>query len=149
MPVKTIHDVGQRHRPGGPNPLVSVIIPCYNYAHFLPDAIGSALRQDGVDVEIIVVNDASTDDSASVAVSFQQRHPQVRLLDNKTNTGHVVAFNNGYALPKGNSSSGWMQMICLRRVHCCGRWRFSVPSRRSDWCMVIHAISVPRQPPMQ
>ena len=101
VPVETVQEVGQRSGRPGPQPLVSVIIPCYNYAHFLPDAIGSALRQEGVDVEIIIVNDASTDDSAIVAASFQQRHPQVRLLDSETNTGHVVAFNTGYALARG------------------------------------------------
>ena len=50
---------------------VSVVIPCYRYGHFLHDCIGSALRdQPGVDVRVLVIDDASPDDSADVARSI-------------------------------------------------------------------------------
>lgn len=82
-------------------PLVSVIIPCYNYARFLPESVGSVLSQAGVEVEVIVVDDASKDDSAAVAAAFAARDPRVRLVRHATNTGHVVAFNDGYAHATG------------------------------------------------
>ena len=85
----------------GRRPSVSIIIPCYNYGRFLPESIGSALTQDGVDVQVIVVDDASTDDSAAVAGAFAQRDPRVTLVRHDTNTGHVVAFNDGYAHAAG------------------------------------------------
>jgi glycosyltransferase involved in cell wall biosynthesis len=56
-------------------PLVSVVIPCYNHARFLGEAIESVLTQTYPHVEIIVVNDGSTDNTAEVAA----RYPEVRM----------------------------------------------------------------------
>lgn len=58
------------------NPLVSVIIPVYNGAHFLPDALESVAAQDYRPFEVIVADDGSTDETAAVAESF----PGVRCL---------------------------------------------------------------------
>ncbi|GIJ79381.1 Glycosyl transferase family 2 [Micromonospora phaseoli] len=80
---------------------VSIIIPCYNYARFLPDSIGSTLSQQGVEPEVIVVDDASTDDSAAVARAFAETDSRITLIQHKTNTNHVVAFNDGYAVASG------------------------------------------------
>jgi hypothetical protein len=85
----------------GRRALVSVIVPCYNYARFLPDSLGSALSQEGVDVEVIVVNDASTDDSAEVAGRYAKDDPRVTVINHESNTGHVVAFNDGLAAATG------------------------------------------------
>lgn len=85
----------RRHR-------VSVIIPCYNYARFLPTSIGSALSQDDVDVEVIVVNDASTDDSLLVATHYARTDSRVQVVDNLENLGHVRTFNAGYARATGD-----------------------------------------------
>jgi glycosyltransferase involved in cell wall biosynthesis len=85
-----------------PTAKVSVIIPCYNYARFLPAAIDSALSQVGIGVEVIVVNDASTDNSADVARSYAARDARLTLIDHKTNTGHVVAYNDGFDVATGD-----------------------------------------------
>lgn len=83
------------------SPKVSVIIPCYNYARFLPESVPSALEQDGADIEVIIVNDASTDDSATVADRYAEADPRVRVVHHERNTGHVVAFNDGLARATG------------------------------------------------
>jgi glycosyltransferase involved in cell wall biosynthesis len=80
--------------------LVSVVVPCYNYGRYLPAAVGSVLEQRDVDVEVVVVDDASTDDSAEVAGRLAS-DPRVRVLRNATNQGHVRTFNNGLALVTG------------------------------------------------
>jgi hypothetical protein len=82
-------------------PLVSVIIPCFNYGRFLEASVGSCLSQRSVDVEIIIVDDASTDDSAAVADGLAARDPRVRVIRNATNQNHVRTFNNGYAVASG------------------------------------------------
>jgi GT2 family glycosyltransferase len=80
---------------------VSVIIPCYNYGHFLSESVSSALSQEGVEPEVIVVDDASTDDSAAVAERFAAQDTRVTLVRHLRNTGHVVAFNDGLAAATG------------------------------------------------
>jgi hypothetical protein len=82
-------------------PKVSIIIPCYNYGHFLPDSIGSALAQEGVEPEVIVVDDASTDGSAAVAQRFADTDSRVAVLRLQQNSGQVIAFNGGYATAAG------------------------------------------------
>lgn len=76
-------------------PLVSIIIPCYNRAEYLGETIESALAQRYQTVEVIVVDDGSTDTSAAVA----NRYP-VRLL-RQANSGVAAAMNTGIAASNG------------------------------------------------
>jgi glycosyltransferase involved in cell wall biosynthesis len=85
----------------GRRPRVSIIVPCHNYGRFLPEAVNSALSQEGVDPEVIIVDDASTDDSAAVAESLARRDPRVAVIRQHQNKGHVETFNAGYAVATG------------------------------------------------
>jgi hypothetical protein len=78
-------------------PLVSILINNYNYANFVGEAIKSALAQTYRPIEIIVVDDGSTDHSLEVINQFGD---QVRLLA-KANGGQASAFNAGFAESKG------------------------------------------------
>ncbi|MDL5352364.1 glycosyltransferase family A protein [Microbacterium sp. zg-YB36] len=80
---------------------MTVVIPCFNYGRFLPDAVKSALAQPSVDVEIIIVDDCSTDDSREVAERLAREHPEVRLVANTSNSGHVRSFNAGWQVSRG------------------------------------------------
>jgi len=80
---------------------VSVVIPCYNYGRYLPAAVDSALRQSGVDVEVLIVDDRSTDDSRDVAARLVAAHPEVQLIANEENCGHVRSFNAGFERSRG------------------------------------------------
>ena len=71
--------------------LVSIIIPCYNHGHFLPESIGSVLGQSHKNVEIIVVNDGSTDKTAEVCAKYDSRVKHVY----KKNAGLSAARNTG------------------------------------------------------
>lgn len=75
---------------------VSVIIPCYNQAQFLDEAIQSALNQGIDDLEVIVVNDGSTDGTAQVAGMY----PGVTYLEQE-NRGLAVARNRGFVISHG------------------------------------------------
>src|SRR5258707_1476800 len=75
---------------------VSVVIPCYNYGHFLPEAVGSALDdQDGIDVRVLVIDDASTDDSADVARRLAASDPRVDVAVHPVNRGNLATYNEG------------------------------------------------------
>ncbi|MDO6391764.1 glycosyltransferase family A protein [Pontibacter sp. BT731] len=71
-------------------PLISVIIPCYNHSHYLPEAVESVLGQQHPAVEVIVVDDGSTDRTREVAA----RYPQVRYVY-QANQGLSAARNTG------------------------------------------------------
>jgi glycosyltransferase involved in cell wall biosynthesis len=70
----------------------TVVIPCYNYARFLAGAIESVLAQRGCDVELIVVDDGSTDDTPEVAGGYRDVH-----YLHQRNQGESAARNHGAA----------------------------------------------------
>jgi hypothetical protein len=88
-------------RPLRTRPTVSVVIPCYNYGHFLADSVGSVLRQVEVDVDVLIVDDASPDGSASVAHALAASDPRVRVLVHDVNRGHIATYNEGLAAATG------------------------------------------------
>ena len=79
-------------------PTVSVVTPCYNGSAYLREALDSALAQSQPPIEIIVVDDGSTDDSAAIAESYG---PPVRLI-RQENQGESVARNRGIAAASGD-----------------------------------------------
>jgi GT2 family glycosyltransferase len=78
-------------------PLVSIVIPTYNHAHYLREAIESALAQADAESEIVVVDDGSADDPAAVVAAF----PSVRLL-RQANAGLAAARNAGWRNSNGS-----------------------------------------------
>jgi len=83
------------------NNLVSVIVPVYNRAHLVPETIQSILLQTYESVEIILINDGSTDGSLSILKDFERKYPdKVRVID-QVNQGQIVARNNGIKAAKG------------------------------------------------
>jgi glycosyltransferase involved in cell wall biosynthesis len=78
-------------------PLVSVVIPCYNHARFLSEAIESVLRQEYRPLEIVVIDDGSTDHTAQVAA----RYPSVRYRY-QPNAGLAAARNTGISESRGS-----------------------------------------------
>src|SRR3990172_4791472 len=77
---------------------VSIIIDNYNYGRFLRDAIDSALRQTCRDVEVIVVDDGSTDDSRDIIRGYGDRITPIL----KANGGQASALNAGLARSRGD-----------------------------------------------
>lgn len=80
---------------------VSVVIPCYNYARYLSDSVVSSLRQEGVQVQVIVVDDASTDDSLAVAAALAEADPRVLVVHHEHNLGHIRTYNDGLGRVSG------------------------------------------------
>lgn len=80
------------------SPLISVIVPCYNYERYVAEAIDSILAQDYPSVEIIAINDGSSDSSLAI---LERYTPQITLID-QPNSGHVASVNRGFAASHGS-----------------------------------------------
>lgn len=80
------------------NPEVSIIITNYNYGKYLPRSIRSCLSQNLANVEVIVVDDVSTDNSIEVLKPFENH---VRLVKNEHNMGVAASANEGLRLSRG------------------------------------------------
>ncbi|MFC5864167.1 glycosyltransferase family 2 protein [Acidicapsa dinghuensis] len=78
-------------------PLVSILVNNYNYGRFLSEAIDSALAQTYANIEVVVVDDGSTDNSAEVLATYGDR---IRLVA-KENGGQSSAFNAGFQVSRG------------------------------------------------
>lgn len=75
---------------------ISVVIPCYNYGHFLHEAVHSVLvDQPGVDVRVLIIDDASTDGSADVANEISRTDPRIAVVEHPRNMGNIATFNEG------------------------------------------------------
>lgn len=81
-------------------PLVSIVIPAYNAAETLVETLASAAAQTHRKIEIIVVDDGSTDATATIAASFCERDPRARLV-RQENRGVCAARNKGIAESEG------------------------------------------------
>lgn len=74
---------------------VTVVVPCYNYGRFLPQVVASILEQDRVDVRVIIVDDASTDGSASIAQRLAAADSRIEVVIHDENQGHIRTYNDG------------------------------------------------------
>jgi glycosyltransferase involved in cell wall biosynthesis len=83
-------------------PLVTVVCLCYNHARFIRDALDSVLAQTYTNLEIIVVDDLSTDDSRNIIAEYVQKYPQIKFLPNEKNLGNCAAFNRAWEISKGD-----------------------------------------------
>ena len=81
---------------------VSVIIPCYNYAHFLRECVESVVSQAGVEVHVLIIDDASADNTAEVAAELLAHHPGVEYRRHEKNCGHIATYNEGLAWASGD-----------------------------------------------
>ncbi|MFS0866258.1 glycosyltransferase family 2 protein [Microbacterium sp. 179-B 1A2 NHS] len=89
-------------RPLGRVPRVSVVVPHYNYGRYLPDAVRSALDQAGVDLEVIIVDDHSTDGSREVARRLAAEDGRIRLIEHERNLRHIRTYNDGLSQATGD-----------------------------------------------
>jgi glycosyltransferase involved in cell wall biosynthesis len=83
------------------SPLVTICIPTYNHAHFLPAALQSALKQTERDLEILVVDNCSSDETAAVVREFSLADERVRYVRNSENIGLVGNLNRCLELASG------------------------------------------------
>lgn len=82
-------------------PLVSVICLCYNHGRFIKEAIESVITQTYTNLQVIVVDDASTDESVAEILKLKDQHPVLDLILLQKNIGNCTAFNVAFKLAQG------------------------------------------------
>jgi glycosyltransferase involved in cell wall biosynthesis len=87
-------------RPLTAQPLVSILVSNYNYARYIGESIQSALDQTYRNIELIICDDGSTDESVTVIEGYERKDPRVRLI-RKANGGQASGFNAAYAVSQG------------------------------------------------
>lgn len=81
--------------------LISVVVPSYNYAHYLPRALDSVLSQWGDDMELVIIDDGSTDNTEQVVSEYSSRCPALRYI-RQENAGPAAARNLGIRQAHGS-----------------------------------------------
>ena len=101
--------------------MISVIIPVYNTAKFLFTCIKSIIDQTYQDLEIILVNDASTDNSIQICNTFREKDNRIVLIDKQQNEGVEKARYDGILTATRNyicfvDSDDWLEKDTLKRM---------------------------------
>ncbi|MBD5521757.1 MAG: glycosyltransferase [Lachnospiraceae bacterium] len=74
---------------------ISVIMPLYNAAKYLKEALESVLKQTYVDFELICIDDCSTDDTKNILLEFKEKDKRIKILSNEIHSGAAVSRNKG------------------------------------------------------
>ncbi len=82
-------------------PKLSVILPNYNHAAYLPRCVEAILNQTYTDLELVVIDDASTDNSREVLADYARRDPRVKFHVNPKNSGVIATLNRALDLARG------------------------------------------------
>jgi glycosyltransferase involved in cell wall biosynthesis len=83
------------------NPLVTIICMCYNHQDFVLESLYSVMNQSYENIEIIIVDDCSNDNSKSIIEKWLIDHPNIKFIANTENLGNTKSFNNAAKLAKG------------------------------------------------
>lgn len=83
-------------------PLVSVVMTTYNGSGFIHQQMESVLAQSYPNIEVIVVDDCSTDNTIEIVNSFREKHPGIKIYVNETNLGYIKNFEKGCRLATGS-----------------------------------------------
>ena len=81
--------------------MISVIMPLYNAAKYLPEALQSVLGQTYKDFELICINDCSTDDTGKILKEYREQDARVKILENREHSGAAISRNKGLKEAQG------------------------------------------------
>ena len=100
--------------------LISFVVPCYNSSSYMHHALDTILEIKE-DIELIIVNDGSTDDTLKIAKEYQKKYPKVIKVIDKENGGHGSGVNAGLGIASGKyfkvvDSDDWVDTSSLKKV---------------------------------
>ena len=107
---------------------VDVAIPCYQYGRFLRDCVASVLSQGIDDVRILIIDNASTDDSVAIARQLASEHPRVSVVARPKNLGPHASFNEGVDWAR----SDYFMVLCADDLLTPGSLRRAVAVMEQD-----------------
>jgi glycosyltransferase involved in cell wall biosynthesis len=121
LPRNAKIEIRHPYHQGGQRPSVSVIIPCYNYGRYLSECVKSVLDQQGVRVDVLIIDDASTDGSAEIVRNVAADDTRIRTICHRANRGHIATYNEGLTQASGDytvllSADDRMTPGCLARA---------------------------------
>lgn len=125
------------------DPKISIVVPVYNVEQYLRRSIDSILNQTLKNIEIILVNDGSTDNSLSICEEYQSRDKRIRVID-KENGGVSSARNAGIEVAKGKyigfvDPDDWIDSNMFENLY------FKAETTSSDICMCNFVIEANNQ----
>jgi glycosyltransferase involved in cell wall biosynthesis len=74
---------------------VDVIVPCYNYGHYLRECVESLLSQEGVEVRVLIIDDCSPDNTPQVAAELMSQDSRIEYRRHEKNMGNIATYNEG------------------------------------------------------
>ena len=83
-------------------PIVTIICLCYNQELYVLESLSSVINQTYSEIELIIVDDCSTDNSKKVIEEWLLEHPNTAFISNETNLGNTTAFNKALKIAKGD-----------------------------------------------
>jgi len=95
------------------NPKVSLIMPNYNYAQYLEDALNSVVNQTYTNFEFILIDDASTDNSVEIIKPYLKKYSFIRFIQHKTNQGMFKSCKEGLEKARGEYVNFSHQTMCF------------------------------------
>jgi glycosyltransferase involved in cell wall biosynthesis len=118
-------------------PLLSIVMASYNTKEYVAEALRSLLNQQWREVEVIVVDDGSTDGTWEVVESFAGTHPKVRAV-RQTNSGPGSARNRGAALARGKYVAFFDSddVADPLMMNCSARAAYAYRSH-DEWCSTV------------
>lgn len=103
------------------NPLVSIVIPVYNREKYISEAIESAINQTYKNIEIVVVDNCSTDHTWDILKNYAEKDERIRIFKNDTNIGPVLNWQECFHKAKGEYikilwSDDWMSLDFIEKA---------------------------------
>jgi glycosyltransferase involved in cell wall biosynthesis len=104
LPVNTKAEVVRPSQQDGRCPSVSIVIPCFNYGHYLTQCTNSVLNQHGVRVDVLIIDDASSDGSDQIVRQFGTQDSRIRTICHAENQGLIATLNEALTQVTGDYS---------------------------------------------
>lgn len=101
---------------------ISIIIPVYNTEKFLKQCLDSVINQTFTDIEIICVNDASTDGSLEILKTYEENDHRIKVINNEKNIGLGLTRNRGFEIASGEyihffDSDDWLKLDAYEKLY--------------------------------